>query len=229
MTMPTSGPISIGEASTEEGLSGQINAGNANLSKLAGVSSGQTYAWSYWYGKSAIKVGVVQGITQYFDIDYIGANPSTNLGENILLCHQTTPTVLTDPHGITSATLFSPSGGGNTTITGSQLTPSLTSSGAQIVAIYRPSGTPVINLMFQENGSTIPVANGALAGRTFITTLGESYVLRNSGTTKDQNNNDVSFNYWAASGNTGNLFYIYACFPTTVQTVSGQSYGCDLI
>lgn len=52
MTMPSSGPISIGQARNETGQGNPIDAGNFYLSRLAGVGSGQHYAWSYWYGKS---------------------------------------------------------------------------------------------------------------------------------------------------------------------------------
>lgn len=52
MTMPSAGPISIGQARAEMGLGGTVNAGHSALSQLAGVSPGQTFAWSYWYGKS---------------------------------------------------------------------------------------------------------------------------------------------------------------------------------
>jgi hypothetical protein len=50
--MQTSGPISIGQAENECQIGGQVDAANGTLSQLAGVGSGQTYAWSYWYGKS---------------------------------------------------------------------------------------------------------------------------------------------------------------------------------
>lgn len=52
MTMQTSGAISIGQANAEVQQGGTTHAGDAALSKLAGVSPGQQYAWSYWYGKS---------------------------------------------------------------------------------------------------------------------------------------------------------------------------------
>lgn len=60
MVMQTSGSISIGQARNEvnqygnAGISGAVNAGNGNLVKLAGLGYVQTYAWSYWYGKSAL-------------------------------------------------------------------------------------------------------------------------------------------------------------------------------
>lgn len=52
MTMPSSGPISIGQARNEMSQGNPINAGNYAVSQLAGVSPGQRYAWSYWRGKS---------------------------------------------------------------------------------------------------------------------------------------------------------------------------------
>lgn len=53
MTMQTSGQISMGQAMAECGIGAQqFNAGSQALSKLAGVSPGQQYAWSFWYGKS---------------------------------------------------------------------------------------------------------------------------------------------------------------------------------
>lgn len=52
MTMPSSGPLSIGQARNEMSQGNPINAGNGGVSQLAGVSPGQRYAWSYWRGKS---------------------------------------------------------------------------------------------------------------------------------------------------------------------------------
>lgn len=52
MTMQTSGQISIGQAMAECGIGGEQDAGAVSLSRLAGVSPGQQYAWSYWYGKT---------------------------------------------------------------------------------------------------------------------------------------------------------------------------------
>jgi hypothetical protein len=53
MTMQSSGPISMVQAMAECNIAQQRwDAGDPTLSQLAGVGSGQTYAWSYWYGKS---------------------------------------------------------------------------------------------------------------------------------------------------------------------------------
>ncbi|BDD79590.1 hypothetical protein [Burkholderia phage FLC9] len=53
MTMQSSGPISMLQAMGECNIGQQRwDAGDGTLSQLAGVGSGQTYAWSYWYGKS---------------------------------------------------------------------------------------------------------------------------------------------------------------------------------
>lgn len=53
MTMQSSGAISMYQAMIECQLSAQsYNAGSTLLSTLANVSSGQAYAWSYWYGKT---------------------------------------------------------------------------------------------------------------------------------------------------------------------------------
>lgn len=54
MTLQTSGQISMGQAEGECQFSGQADAANGTLSKLAGVGSGQQYAWSYWYGKTYV-------------------------------------------------------------------------------------------------------------------------------------------------------------------------------
>jgi len=82
MTMQTSGAISIGQAQAECRESGTIDAGNTLLSRLAGVSPGQRYAWSYWYGKS-FGVAPVHGATiAAFDLNcdngaYIAFNLTT--------------------------------------------------------------------------------------------------------------------------------------------------------
>ncbi len=60
MVMPSSGPISIGQARNECGLGNPINAGHPTISRLARVGSGQRYAWSYWRGRS--------NLTQYNDV-----------------------------------------------------------------------------------------------------------------------------------------------------------------
>lgn len=52
MTMPGSGPISLGMARDECRQGNPINAGNPSISQLAGVSSGARFAWSWWYNKS---------------------------------------------------------------------------------------------------------------------------------------------------------------------------------
>ena len=60
MTLPTSGPISIGMAINEcidDGSPyGTVtdHAGDYSLSTLAGVTSGSHLQWSYWYGKSLV-------------------------------------------------------------------------------------------------------------------------------------------------------------------------------
>src|ERR1700744_2238927 len=60
MTMQSSGAISLGQALAECQIAQNTNptpgfgndAATGALSQLAGVGSGATYAWSYWYGKS---------------------------------------------------------------------------------------------------------------------------------------------------------------------------------
>lgn len=55
MTMQSSGPISIGQACAECGFSGQVDAADAQLVKLAGLPyAGAAQAWSMWYGKSSL-------------------------------------------------------------------------------------------------------------------------------------------------------------------------------
>jgi hypothetical protein len=60
MTLPTSGPISIGMAINECNADGDPygtvypHAGDYSLSKLAGVTAGTHLQWSYWYGKNLI-------------------------------------------------------------------------------------------------------------------------------------------------------------------------------
>lgn len=64
MTMQTSGAISLGQALAECRIAQNTNptppngndAATGALSQLAGVGSGQRYAWSYWYGKSNLPV-----------------------------------------------------------------------------------------------------------------------------------------------------------------------------
>lgn len=52
MVMPTSGPISIGQARNETRLGNPVSASQLKISKLAGVSPGQRFAWSWWRGRS---------------------------------------------------------------------------------------------------------------------------------------------------------------------------------
>lgn len=69
MTMPSAGQISIGQARAEMGLSGTVKAGHSALSQLAGVSPGQTFAWSYWYGKSK-PLPYQKAITFQYTVDW---------------------------------------------------------------------------------------------------------------------------------------------------------------
>lgn len=62
MTMPSSGPISIGQARNECGLGNPVNAGHTKISQLAGVSPGIRFAWSWWRGRSAAIQGLLCNI-----------------------------------------------------------------------------------------------------------------------------------------------------------------------
>lgn len=89
MTMPSSGPISIGMAINEEQTSGASpapHAGDASLSNLAGVTPGTRLAWSMWYGKSALPnlqwnyltIGSTAGYVFGFSDDNHSADPNPN-------------------------------------------------------------------------------------------------------------------------------------------------------
>lgn len=80
MVMPSSGPISIGQARNECQLSGTINAANDRLSRLAGVGSRSRYAWSWWRGKTYLQpitgklITVRYGVNRSLVVRYNVAN-----------------------------------------------------------------------------------------------------------------------------------------------------------
>ena len=82
MTMPSSGPISLGQANTELGFSATalISMNDAAVRSLAGVGgSGTTWSMSSLYGKSAVTISL-SSVTSNEPFDatpFAGGEPST--------------------------------------------------------------------------------------------------------------------------------------------------------
>jgi len=149
MTMQSSGPISIGQARNETHQGNPINAGNAGLQRLAGANG--RLAWSWWYGKS-FGVSVLEAGTQYYTVDYTGAN-NANFGRGLYI----------DRGGGFNA--FSTTGG-DTTVTGNY--PAGPTNGFNISGFYR-SGTTL----------TVIAGNCSLDGVTFTSSIGDNVRLTN--------------------------------------------------
>ena len=149
MTLQTSGPISMGQAMGEARVSGRYNAGSQALSKLAGVNSGNRYAWHYWYGKSN-GVLVFENGTQYYNTNYTGAN-NANFGRSL---------------EIYLGNGFFRTSGGDNTVTGNY--PQGLTNGFNISGFYR-SGTAL----------TVIVLGSSLDGVTFQSSIGDNVTLTN--------------------------------------------------
>lgn len=149
MTMQSSGPISMGQAMAECQVGGRYNMGSQALSKLAGVSPGQRYAFSYWYGKSNGTPVFEQG-TQYYNINYSGASWA-NFQRSLFL--------------FVGSSVFRQSGG-DTTVTGNY--PNQPTNGFTISGFFR-AGT---NL-------TVIAGNCSLDGVTFQSAIGDNVTLTN--------------------------------------------------
>lgn len=150
MTMQTSGPISIGQARNECGQGNPINAGNFYLSRLAGVSQGQHYAWHYWYGKSnvtpitnqyisGVAVNADRYVYCYFDLlnwrFQWGQNSSDN-SSGVMWIY---------PQGGSQQNLNQSAGGITTSLSAIQSSPI---PGGPWVAM---SGTPIANITAYHN------------------------------------------------------------------------------
>ena len=149
MTMQSSGPISIGQARHETQQGNPINAGNAGLQRLAGANG--RLAWSWWYGKS-YGVSVFENGTQYYTINYTGAN-NANFGRSLYIDRG---------YG------FTPSWptGGDTTVTGNY--PGGLTNGYNISGFFR-SGTTL----------TVMACNCSLDGVSFVSSIGDNVRLSN--------------------------------------------------
>lgn len=160
MTMQSSGPISMGQAMLEcqLGIPQRFNAGSQQLSKLAGVSPGQRYAWSYWYGKSFGTL-ITENGTQYYNVNYTGSN-AANLGRQLYLY---------------KAGMFILGGGGSTGSFGQ--------SGGDTTAPVGNwpgvPGRPVQGFFRASTHITMLVANGSLDGVTFQSGIGDNLTFTN--------------------------------------------------
>jgi hypothetical protein len=182
MVMQSSGPISIGQAQAECRIAaGQVQASNADLSRLAGVSSGARYAWSYWYGKSS-GFQIIDGSTSYYNRVYNGAQSINFVGHQFL---QVSPPY-TDPSTGDKKAVFSMVGGDNDTV--GLIQPSPGPSGGLVHAFYRNGGYL----------GTVMIQNGSLDGCHWTSTWGEDYILTN----------DLSYT-WDVNGNRYTSYAVY--------------------
>lgn len=150
MTMQSSGSISMAQAMSECQVGQQqFNAGSSQLSKLAGVSSGQTYAWSYWYGKSFGTLCTEMG-AQFYAINYTGSN-HTNFERGLYIYR--------------GGGVFTQSGGDNT-VTGNY--PWALTNGFNISGFYR-----------FNNNLTVMACNCSLDGVAFQSGIGDNVTLTN--------------------------------------------------
>lgn len=154
MTMQGSGPISMGQAMNECQVGGRYNAGSSVLSKLAGVSPGQRYAWHYWYGKS-FGTQVTEYWTQYFDQNMTGAN-NVNFGYSLVLYHAGNYNFMTGWGGT----------GGQDVHVGNY--PPVLTNGFNISGFYRI-----------DNYITVLACNCSLDGVTFQSSIGDNVRLTN--------------------------------------------------
>lgn len=160
MTLPTSGPISLGMAANECRADGSPygavsnHAGDFSLSKLAGVSPGQHLQWSYWYGKS-LGLPVWETGTQFFDQNYTHAMWA-NFGYSLMMMR-----------GPTSAY---PSGG---QYTNSNPNPS---TGVTFPSTWA-NGALTNGMMRNGNGFMIYAQNCSLDGMFYSSSIGDSFSL----------------------------------------------------
>jgi hypothetical protein len=145
----------MGQAMNECRVSGRYNAGSSVLSKLAGVSPGQRYAWSYWYGKSFGTL-VTENGTQYYSVNYTGSN-SADLGRSLYL------------YG--AGNLFG-SGTGSFGQTGGDHT-------APVGNWPGVPGRPVQGFFRAGTNITMIVVNGSLDGVTFQSSIGDNVTFTN--------------------------------------------------
>lgn len=149
MTMQSSGPISMGQAMAECQIGEQnFDAGSTQLSQLAGTTPGRPYTWSDWYGKSN-GVQVTENGTQYFDVNYSGAN-NTNFSRSLQ---------------IYAGGGFRQTGGDNDLV-GNY--PAGATNGFNIAGFYR-SGTSL----------TVMAGNCSLDGVSFQSSIGDNVTLTN--------------------------------------------------
>jgi hypothetical protein len=146
----------MGQAMNECQVGGRYNAGSSVLSKLAGVSPGQRYAWHYWYGKSFGTV-ITEGGTQYFDVNYTGSN-AADLGYSLYLYKAGSPAV------VDGTNWFGATGGEHTAPVGNW--PGV--PGRPVQGFFR-SGTNI----------TFLVVNGSMDGVTFQSAIGDNVTLTN--------------------------------------------------
>lgn len=160
MTMPTSGPISIGMAINECNADGDPygavspHAGDFSLSKLAGVAAGTHLQWSYWYGKS-LGLPVYETGTQFFDQNYTHAMWA-NFGYSLMM--------MDGP-----ASAFS-SGGQHTNSTPNP------ANGVTFPSSW-PNGAYTNGIMRDGRNFMIYAENCSLDGMTYASSVGDSFTL----------------------------------------------------
>jgi hypothetical protein len=154
--MQSSGQISIGQAMAECQIGQQQwDANSPQLTRLAGVSQNQQYAWSYWYGKS-FGTPVLENWTQYYTVNYTGAN-NANFGRSLFLYNAGFRYNTTGAFGQT---------GGDNTVTGNY--PGGLTNGFNISGFYR-----------FNNNLTVMAVNNSLDGVLFQTSIGDNVRLTN--------------------------------------------------
>lgn len=169
MTTQTSGPISMGQAINEVNADGDPygavsdHAGDYSLSQLAGVSAGQQYAFSYWYGKS-LGIPCVEYNYYLQDNPNWSASMCVGLYNNVSIYRGT----FSNPAGFTGD--------------GSSVNPN-----ERGFPYTNPTGGTIVALIRYSTYVTIIVQNGSLDGVTFWSSLGENFTLSNSVASTFQN------------------------------------------
>lgn len=158
MTMPTSGRLAFSMALNECQLPIQrFNCGSTELSRLAGVSPGQRYAFSWWYGKS-IGVMVLEVGTNYYNQGLSGAN-NANFERRLYLYKAGNFWIYPNTYPFGQS-------GGDTTVMGNY--PPGPTNGFNISGFYR-RGTSL----------TVMAGNNSLDGVTFRSSIGDNVTLTN--------------------------------------------------
>lgn len=201
MTMQSSGPISMGQAMQEcqLGIPQRYNAGSQLLSKLAGFSPGQRYAWSDWYGKSFGTV-VTENWTNYYGITYSGAE-NANLGRQVFLYKAgSLSSGLMGAAGSTSTGYFGQSGGDDSRVGNYPL---VLTNGFNTSGFYR-SNTHL----------TVIAVNCSLDNVVFQSSIGDNVRLTN----------DISYSLQIGS----NLFTFYGA-DNAINQGAPRTYTVNLI